>query len=257
MQDDSAYLVMELISGGSLADELARRRAAGAGPLDVTRVARIGAQISAGLAAAHTAGFVHRDLKPANIMVVRPAGTAKIVDFGIARIGDLSRLTVPGDYLGTLPYASPEQMRTGEMDGRSDLYSLGCLLYELLTGRSPYQADSPAQWISAHQFAPPTPLRQLLPDAPADLEALLRRVAGEGSGASAGEREHRPGAARAHRRRRAGRAHGRRRAVGAYGHGAAADARRVPPVSRPPASRRPSRRPPRCRSAHRPPGFRS
>ncbi len=176
VHDDSAYLVMELISGGSLADELARRRAQNAGPLDVTRVARIGSQISAGLAAAHTAGFVHRDLKPANIMVVRPTGTPKIVDFGIARISDMSRLTVPGDYLGTLPYASPEQMRAGEMDGRSDLYSLGCLLYELLTGRSPYQADSPAAWISAHQFAPPAPLRQHLPDAPPDLEALLREL---------------------------------------------------------------------------------
>src|SRR5215475_8788246 len=84
VEGDSAYLVMELISGVSLADELAERRKTGAGPFDVARVVRLGTEISAGLAAAHAAGLVHRDLKPANIMVVRPTGPAKLVDFGIA-----------------------------------------------------------------------------------------------------------------------------------------------------------------------------
>jgi hypothetical protein len=136
-------------------------------------VLTIGMQVSAGLAAAHAAGLVHRDLKPANLMTVRPSGDMKIVDFGIARSGDLGRLTATGDYLGTLPYASPEQMNPGDVDGRSDLYSLGCVLFELLTGRSPYDATSPAQWISAHQSATPIPLRRLLPAAPVELERLV------------------------------------------------------------------------------------
>lgn len=171
--DDSAYLVMELIAGGSLADELATRRMAGLPPFDVPRVVALGRQIAAGLAAAHGAGLVHRDLKPANLMVVRATGAIKIVDFGIAHVRDLSRLTKPGGYLGTMPYASPEQMADGPVDGRSDLYSLGCLLYELLTDRSPYIAESPAQWVAAHQSATPTPIRTYLPTIPAELESLI------------------------------------------------------------------------------------
>jgi protein kinase-like protein len=85
-------------------------------------------------------------------------------------------LTKPGGYLGTLPYASPEQMAEGTVDGRSDLYSLGCLLYELLSDHSPYVAESPAQWIAAHQSALPTPLRTYVPDAPAGLEALIHAL---------------------------------------------------------------------------------
>ncbi len=174
--DDSAYLVMELITGGSLADELATRRMAGTPPLDVRRVVTLGTQIAAGLAAAHSAGLVHRDLKPANIMLVRATGAVKIVDFGIAHISDLSRLTKPGGYLGTLPYASPEQMGDGVVDGRSDLYSLGCLLYELLTDHSPYVAESPAQWVAAHQSALPTPIRSYAPTISTELESLIHAL---------------------------------------------------------------------------------
>jgi serine/threonine-protein kinase len=173
---DMAYLVMEFIAGMSLVDDLAARRAAGNPRLDVRHVVTLAAQVSAGLAAAHSAGLVHRDLKPANIMLVRATGHPKIVDFGIARVAELSRLTATGDYLGTLPYASPEQMSPGEVDGRSDLYSFGCVLYELLTGDSPYQAESPAQWIAAHQSAVPTPLRDRLPSVPADLDALVHEL---------------------------------------------------------------------------------
>ena len=176
VHDDCAYLVMELIGGGSIADELASRRMGGSPPFDAARGISLGTQVSAGLAAAHAAGLVHRDLKPANLMVVRPSGTIKIVDFGIAHVSALSRLTKPGGYLGTLPYASPEQMSDGTVDGRSDLYSLGCLLYELLTDHSPYVAETPAQWIAAHQSALPTPLRTYVPDAPAALESLIHAL---------------------------------------------------------------------------------
>jgi serine/threonine-protein kinase len=173
VHDDYAYLVMEMITGGSLADELAARRMAGRRPLSAERVVAIGTQVAAGLAAAHATGLVHRDLKPANLMTVRPTGTLKIVDFGIAHVAELARLTKPGNYLGTLAYASPEQMGAGTVDGRSDLYSLGCLLYELLSDHSPYAAESPAQWIAAHQSATPTPLRTYVPQVPADLDALV------------------------------------------------------------------------------------
>ena len=176
VHDDYAYLVMEQITGGSLADELAARRMAGKPPLDVARVVAIGSQVTAGLAAAHAAGLVHRDLKPANLMMVRASGTLKIVDFGIAHVSAMSRLTKPGGYVGTLPYASPEQMSDGTVDGRSDLYSLGCLLYELLSDHSPYVAETPAQWIAAHQSAAPTPLRSYVASVPADLDALLHAM---------------------------------------------------------------------------------
>jgi eukaryotic-like serine/threonine-protein kinase len=174
--DNAAYLVMELITGESLAEELGTRRMANEPPLDFARVVALGTQVASALAAAHSAGLVHRDLKPANIMLVRATGAVKIVDFGIAHISDLSRLTKPGGYLGTLPYASPEQMSDGVVDGRSDLYSLGCLLYELLTDHSAYVAESPAQWIAAHQSAMPTPIRTYLPAIAPEMESLVHAL---------------------------------------------------------------------------------
>ena len=173
---ESAFLVMELLSGGSLADELAHRRLVGAGPAHASRVVAIAAQICAGLAAAHATGVIHRDLKPANIMTTLPTGLIKIVDFGIARDDDGVRLTQAGDYLGTLPYASPEQMQPGPIDGRADLYSLACVLYELLTDRSPFVADSPLEWIEAHRESEPYPLRKLMPAVPAGLAMLIHQM---------------------------------------------------------------------------------
>jgi serine/threonine protein kinase len=175
VEDDTAYLVMELISGGSLEGEQGERRKREAGPFELADVLAIGAQICSGLAAAHTAGLVHRDLKPANVMRTA-AGQVKIVDFGIARDADQSRLTQSGVYLGTLRYTSPEQMDGGAIDGRSDLYSLGCVLFELLTERSPFEAHTPPQWIAAHQFGQPKTLSSVRPDTPAELNALVTEL---------------------------------------------------------------------------------
>jgi serine/threonine-protein kinase len=174
--DGSAYLVMELITGGSLADEQKRARMSGDGRLPVDRVRAVADQVCAGLDAAHTAGLVHRDLKPANIMLSASTGAAKIVDFGIVWVERESRLTRDGDHVGTLRYAAPEQLETGAVDGRADLYSLGCVLYELLAGRSPYRAETPADWISAHLSAVPTPLRSVRPEVPEGLAALIHQM---------------------------------------------------------------------------------
>jgi serine/threonine-protein kinase len=173
VEGETAYLVMELILGGSLQDQLAERARGHLGTLDARRVVAIAGEICAGLSAAHAAGLIHRDLKPANVMLAGDGGHVKIVDFGIARVADKSRITHTGAYLGTLRYTSPEQMGAGPVDPRSDLYSLGCLLFELATGRSPYTAETPLQWMAAHQYATPVPLRTYAPDAPADLEALI------------------------------------------------------------------------------------
>jgi serine/threonine protein kinase len=175
VEGDAAYLVMELIDGGSLQDELAARSAGGPGGLAVDRVISLAIQICAGLSAAHAAGVIHRDLKPANVMIAS-GDQVKIVDFGIARIVDTSRITHTGAYVGTLRYTSPEQMTAEPVDARSDLYSLGCLLFELVTGRSPYQAASPVQWMAAHQYGTPAKLRTYAPTAPVALEVLIDQM---------------------------------------------------------------------------------
>ena len=175
VEGETAYLVMELILGGSLQDQLAERARGHLGSLDARRVVAIAGEICAGLSAAHSAGLIHRDLKPANVMVGAD-GHVKIVDFGIARVADKSRITHTGAYLGTLRYTSPEQMGAGPVDPRSDLYSLGCLLFEMVTGRSPYTAETPLQWMAAHQYATPLPLRTYAPGAPGDLEALIAQM---------------------------------------------------------------------------------
>jgi eukaryotic-like serine/threonine-protein kinase len=167
------YLVMEFIDGRSLATEIADRGRADRGGLAVDRVVAIGLDVCAGLGAAHRAGVVHRDLKLANLMTVAGTDRIKIVDFGIARSAQLSRLTRTGGLLGTLAYMAPEQVTGGEIDGRTDLYALGCVLYELLTGGSAFTATEPAQFLHAHLNVAPRPLRQLRPDAPAALETLL------------------------------------------------------------------------------------
>src|ERR1043166_6826626 len=151
VHDDVAFLVMELVEGASLAAHLRRRRQAGLGGFDEGQVIHLARQVCAGLSVAHRARLVHRDMKPSNLMVADADGRVKIVDFGIARIEEQSRLTRTGSYLGTLPYVAPEQMDAAPIDGRADLYSLACVLFELMTCRSPYDAKSPMQWMSAHQ----------------------------------------------------------------------------------------------------------
>jgi serine/threonine-protein kinase len=143
------YVVMELIPGGTLHERLAR------GPLPPSEAMRIGAEVAAALAAAHADGLVHRDIKPANVMVT-PAGAAKVVDFGIAAAAateaDASEL------FGTPAYLAPERLLGGVVEPASDVYALGVLLYRLLSGHSPWTADTTTQMLSAHIYVEPEPL---------------------------------------------------------------------------------------------------
>jgi serine/threonine protein kinase len=132
----SSFIVMELVDGRTLQSLLAERRRL---PLDET--ARLLGQVAAALDHAHASGVVHRDVKPANVMV-EPSGHVKVMDFGIAKAEAGANLTATGLIMGTPNYMSPEQARGGKVDARSDLFSLGCVLYECLTGVRPFDADT-------------------------------------------------------------------------------------------------------------------
>jgi len=132
------YLVMPCIDGGNLQQRLDRE-----GPLELTEVVRIGLQIAEGLSAAHKNSVLHRDIKPANILIEEGNGRVLISDFGLARALDDATLTNSGMIAGTPQYMSPEQARGESLDARSDLFSLGSLLYALASGRAPFRAESP------------------------------------------------------------------------------------------------------------------
>jgi len=144
------YIVMEYVEGETLADVLRRR-----GALPTEEAAEIAGQVAAGLAHAHAQGLVHRDVKPQNLLVSGD-GRVKIADFGVARGDDLSQLTQAGTVLGTAAYLSPEQAAGSSVGPASDVYSLGAVLYELLTGRTPYRFDSLAD-LAAPRNPPPAP----------------------------------------------------------------------------------------------------
>ncbi|WP_053673639.1 serine/threonine-protein kinase [Streptomyces sp. NRRL B-1140] len=155
--DNRLYLVMELVEGDSLAGVLN-----GSGALPAERVALLAAQASAGLAAAHAQGIVHRDVKPANLLL-DAAGTLKIGDFGIARFLDDpgAALTATGQIIGTGLYLAPERALGKPAGPASDMYSLGCVLYQLLSGRPPFEADTAVALLHQHLDSAPVPPREL------------------------------------------------------------------------------------------------
>jgi serine/threonine-protein kinase len=159
------FIVMELVPGRTLAE---------VGKLDAGDAVGLVLQACAGLQHAHDAGLVHRDLKPANLLL-RDDGVLKIADFGIARAAEHTRLTEVGTVLGTAAYLSPEQAAGEEVTAASDIYSLGAVLYELLTGRPPHGTESLAQLAARQSVAAITPVRELEPAVPLAVEAAVMR----------------------------------------------------------------------------------
>ena len=176
--DSGTYLVMEYLEGHSLRTEMRLR-----GALPLESVFAISTQISAALDAAHRAGVVHRDVKPDNVFLAStPAGTvAKILDFGVAKLVDASDpdrnpLTGINARIGTPAYMSPEQCEGRTVDPRSDVYALGGMVFEMLTGRPPFVADSVASLIYQHVHNPPEPPSRFRPGLDADVEAAVLRA---------------------------------------------------------------------------------
>ncbi len=165
------YLVMEFIGGVSLQDRLDKR-----GPLEVKEILRIGMQAAQGLAAAHAQGLVHRDVKPANILLENGVERVKLTDFGLARAVDDVHLTQSGVITGTPNYMSPEQADGRPVDHRSDLFSLGSVLYALATGHPPFRASGMAAVLKRVAADAPRPARDVNPDVPDWLEAIIQKL---------------------------------------------------------------------------------
>ncbi|MFC9120820.1 serine/threonine-protein kinase [Streptomyces sp. NPDC057067] len=166
---EQLFLVMELVDGVPLSAYIHPDH-----PLPVSWAVAVAAQVATVLSHAHDVPVIHRDLKPSNILVAQD-GTVKVLDFGIAAIlrTDVTKLTATGSPIGTYQYMAPEQVRGGRTSPQTDLYALGCLLHELLSGRRLFTADSEYLVMYQHVNAAPTPLRMLRPDVPAPLEELV------------------------------------------------------------------------------------
>jgi eukaryotic-like serine/threonine-protein kinase len=168
-QEGTYFIVMEFVEGQSLRDVLRSQ-----GSLSAMQSARIASEIAGALDFAHRHGTVHRDIKPGNVLLT-PNGQVKVTDFGIAAnpTDAGAGLTQTGAVIGTATYFSPEQAQGYQVDGRSDVYSLGVVLYEMLTGRAPFTAESPVAVAMKHVRDPVVPPSQLVPDVPPDLERIV------------------------------------------------------------------------------------
>lgn len=167
----SPFLVMQYVAGESLQARLDRQ-----GPLALREILRIAHQTAAGLAAAHAQGLVHRDVKPSNILLEQGIERALLTDFGLARAADDASLTHTGYLPGTPHYMSPEQARGDAVDPRSDLFSLGSVMYALCTGRPPFRADTSFGVLRRITDTEPRPIREVNPDIPPWLVTLINRL---------------------------------------------------------------------------------
>ena len=167
--DGTQFIVMELLHGETLAARLSR------GKIDPDEAVDITGKVAAALQAAHDAGVIHRDVKPGNVMLM-PSGGVKVMDFGIAAAAWAAPITVTGTTLGTASYISPEQASGEKVTGASDIYSLGVVLYEMLTGRRPFMQDTPVAVAAAHLNQTPPPVHELAPDVPAHIAIACERA---------------------------------------------------------------------------------
>src|SRR5205814_3849267 len=176
------YIASELIEGETLRQRLKR------GPMQLSEAVDVAIQVASALAAAHHAGIVHRDIKPENIML-RPDGYVKVLDFGIAKLAEQELpTTMPrdealllvetnlGSVLGTVRYMSPEQAYGAQVDKSTDIWSLGVVLYEMITGSTPFTGDTPQEVMSAILEAEPLPLAKYLAHAPAELQQIISKT---------------------------------------------------------------------------------
>jgi serine/threonine protein kinase len=166
-EDECHYLVMELVEGVNLKEHVAEQ-----GPVPPESALGIAAQVCDALAAAHDAGFIHRDIKPQNILLGAD-GSVKLADFGIVHIPRAQRFTTGGMVLGTADYISPEQAQGLELTPTTDIYSLGVVLYEMLTGALPFTGTTPIAVAMRHASAPVPPLRQINPSVPRAVERIV------------------------------------------------------------------------------------
>ncbi len=167
---DPMYIVMELVDGISLKQYMEKR-----GALTWKEALHFSSQIARALSHAHSKGIIHRDIKPHNIMLTRD-GVIKVADFGIARLQDSQNTLMNQEALGSVHYISPEQAKGETVDARTDLYSLGVVMYEMLTGRLPFEGDSAVSVAVQHINAIPLQPRDIVPDIPAGLEAITMKA---------------------------------------------------------------------------------
>src|ERR1700686_1336007 len=181
--ESQTFIAMELLEGQTLKHLISGR------PMEIDRVLELGVQIAAALEVAHSKGIVHRDIKPANLFVTKH-GQAKVLDFGLAKLsinnaaGATSaptltaeeNLTSPGVAIGTVAYMSPEQVRGKELDGRTDLFSFGAVLYEMCTGMLPFRGDTPGVIFEAILNRPPPPATRLNSRVPPRLEEIINKA---------------------------------------------------------------------------------
>jgi serine/threonine-protein kinase len=174
--DGALFIAMEFLNGSNLAQIIR-----GEGPLSIERATDLALQVAEGLEAAHRAGVIHRDIKPDNVMVVDAGGveTVKLMDFGIARLRDAanaSRLTRADVMMGTPAYMAPEQAQGGDANEKTDIYALGIVVYEMLTGAVPFQASTPSAVLLKHIQETPLPLRKVRREIPAALESVVMQA---------------------------------------------------------------------------------